>query len=301
MFLSEAGVRMDSRVRAINHLRERNLLTEQLHASFDDLGKKSRPEKKSETPLQRPQVNVEENLIDETFALDETLPESWKSKPDKANPSKKSVMSPDGRKFESKVKAYKYLCEQSECEDLNKVKLSMKKSLINHDGFKESKALPHGWIYKEDFMKQINFITDKGMRFASIESTRSHLLKAKDQESIKIFEEFLSQFNRSKSSNDVWIDNDETVPKGWLTKTVPNKDSGSVRHPEKRLFQLPDGREFTSRTSALHHLVSVQVQAEEETVEVMMMIMIMLMMMMIQELRGFLHHEGWQVHEHLPR
>ena len=273
MFLSEKGIKFESKAKAINHLRGINQLSEQLRIIFDNAGKqsKNRPKKISLQP---------DRTLGSSWKLDTSLPDNWKSKQNKENPLVKMVMSPDGRVFGSIVKAYKYLCEQDANEH---VKISLKNSLLKEHGYQESESLPQGWIFKDDFLNQVHFITAAGLRFASIESARSHLLRSKqDEESVKIFDDFVSEFSKKRNFNsqgdlkNQWLDTDETVPKGWSTKAVPKK--------ETKLIKLPDGNEFSSRTSALQHLI--QVRADDDC---------------IQGLRGFLKYEGWQVHSNLPK
>ena len=266
-FLSENGIKYESKVQALNYLRETNQLNDELREIFDKTGKENKKKLKG---------------ITGSWGLDNSLPESWKSKCNQGNPLNKSVMSPDGRVFESVVKAYKYLCEQDDSEALRNVKISMKNSLLKDHGYKESESLPDGWIFKEDLLDQVNFITGAGLRLASIDSARSHLLRQKqDQESLKIFEDFVTEFNKNKHLkfqkfvNKEWLDTDDTVPKGWMTKSIAHKETKMIKHP--------DGQVFSSRTSALQHMINIQ--ADEDS---------------IQELRGCLRHEGWTVHPNLP-
>lgn len=272
MFVDEAGNKLDSKSKAIQHLQKAGKLSMEIRKVFEQIGQSAKKKRISEG-----RANL---MSDPSWEPDVTLPENWKSRPSKTVPTSRCVLSPEGMFFESKIKAYKYLCEQKDSEEVKNVRMEMKSMLIKHNGYQESPLLPKDWLFKHDkILNSCSYLTETGYRLQSTSSACTIMSKQYEHnpEIVDNFKTFLSQFSISIKPEDPlqWNENDATIPKGWLSRSFPQKQTIVLKHPS--------GMTFGNRRQALKHLIDSH---EEES--------------RIQEMRGCMKYEDWMEHELLP-
>ena len=269
MFVDEAGNKLDSKSKAIQHLQRAGKLSLEVRKVFEHIGQSAKKKRISEG-----RANL---MSDPSWEPDVTLPANWKSRPSKTVPTSRCVLSPEGMFFESKIKAYKYLCEQKDSEE---VRMEMKSMLIKHNGYQESPLLPKDWLFKHDkILNSCSYLTETGFRLQSTSSAWTFITKQQEHNSeiADNYKKFLSQFSISIKPEDPlqWNENDDTIPKGWLSRSFPQKQTIVLKHPS--------GMTFGNRRQALKHLID----SREEEIH-------------IQEMRACLKHEDWIEHELLP-
>ena len=205
-----------------------------------------------------------------------TLPTGWRLK--LVDGSITRIYAPDRSIFESRAQALSHMVangfEASEIETMRRE--------LKHEGWEDNQLLPQGWkMQKLECDTDLIFMSMSGEMFdsldAAVEEVEGNYIYS-DADRTNIRNLFESQ-TRNLKQNTVkyeWIEDDDTVPPGWKTRTVEGK--------LKRKFYLsPDGSVYACRRSCLQHLIK-QNQPEAQ----------------IEEMRAKLSHEGWESVYFLP-
>ena len=281
LFVSEDGLLFNSRSKIKEYLTKQGKLTSTMAVALQNIF--TRKQKKS-LMVRTDEIKLSEARIfrDPNWNLDESLPNGWKSKPDSRTKSgNKSILSPEGMCFQSKIKAFKYLCDNG-----SDVQHEMRSCLIKHEQWLESQLLPTGWLFKKDFCGRFYFVTNKGLQITSLYSAWEYVQRTcvenKDViDKFKIFMNENKQVSNGKSNivlKEDWQE-DPSLPLGWKLKS---------HEVNMRLSQLlsPNGVRFWGIIPALKDLI--EKNAENSDIEKM-------------RKRLTSEHEGYQEHELLPK
>merc|ERR1719450_953068 len=111
LFISDHGVMVSGKTRAMELLKKSGKYTPEARAAIGNLNSTGSMRTKAKGMIQN-QQRIETNFG--PWEDDETLPRGWKSRELKSDPNKRVIMSNWGGRFESKIKAYKYLCDNAE-------------------------------------------------------------------------------------------------------------------------------------------------------------------------------------------
>jgi len=216
----------------------------------------------------------------EDWIEDETVPTGWKRRFHKAS-GKEFILGPDGRQYKSRAKALLQMYEDnSTAEEIN-----LLQQKLCHEGWEGSEHLPDGWLYKVNESKvngktnrSWKFLSSEGLLFESVKSSLDYMktTSAYPEQIEDNIRKLLKIDNRSKGgdTSSKWIYDVNICPTGWRTKIHQNGD---------RLYRMENGREFSSLLSAFIHMRENKINPEK-----------------LNEIRGFLKHEGWEYDRLLP-
>ena len=189
----------------------------------------------------------------------ESLPEGFR-----LDPSTKTIISPGGNHYNSRVEAFQQMCSQQQSDEL---RTQMFDKLI-FEGFQAHELLAPGWIYRQD-ENQISFLDFHGTLLNSLSEAKQYFQEIFSTEEYKNFEKFLSTIFRAVPTEEDFTDPGQTVPEGWSLM-----EAGVMG---------PEGQQFRSRLEALVMILGTGEREEEAEV-----------------MRHCLYYEGWCDDQYLP-
>ena len=227
--------------------------------------------------------SLEEDVKHELKEEDSSLPEGWIMIP---SANMKRVMSPEGKWFQGKRSALKYLIEFKYPED----KIEEFRACLVSDGWKNDPILPAGWLFKLRKNKQnVEFICEKGDHYRSRTEAMKSVMKEGDMEKVECLERFFKSFKsqykgiaEGNSLDESWTSNDQGVPKGWMIRKINGKIQNS--HFIANHVLSPDRQHFSSRRNALKFMIKKKYPLSE-----------------IEEMRECLKLDGWRRSSLLPQ
>ena len=215
----------------------------------------------------------------EDWQSDDTVPKGWKRRIHESG--KEFILGPDGKQFQSRCNALLYLYQINS----NQATIIEMKSKMFHEGWKSNSLFPIGWLTKIGESKQ-NGRVQRSYKFFGREGSifESHKLAQEFIESsgsyskveVENFKKFIKKESHSGASKPKvqWEPAIDLAPSGWKTRLM---DDG------KRLFRMPDGRQFPSLVDALQHMVSTDYDRGQ-----------------VAALRPHLKSEGWEYDSLIP-
>ena len=176
----------------------------------------------------------------------------------------------NGKILIGKRPALKYMVKENYPDrDIENIRESLKT-----DGYITLESLPPNWLYKQMKAKAY-FIDPIGNVFDSIEIVTKKL-KSSLNFDLNQFIESVSKTSSTETQNK-WIKDDKSVPKGWMTKEYT---IGKIKF--KKLFS-PNDQIFQSRRMALKFMIENQYPVDQ-----------------IEEMRRHLKHDNWHPDPALP-
>jgi len=232
------------------------------------------------------------------------VPEGWGLKEVKfGSRMVKKVISPEGKIFNSRRIALKYLVAENSSDYL----IESMRACLKHDGWSTNENLPVNWFYKYYESKKSqapSFLTSTGHLFTSKESAMVQLVKENKKEDLEILYKFVNpniqpkslklnkkqksqgkilkmkridKFSNNHLEEDGFSFNHPNVPIGWGAK---EKMFG-----KRKLLLLAsrDGKVFQGKRKAIAFMVKENYSEEQ-----------------IEEMRQCLMLDGWLKDENLP-
>eukprot|EP00092_Neocalanus_flemingeri_P037514 GFUD01040848.1.p1 GENE.GFUD01040848.1~~GFUD01040848.1.p1 ORF type:complete len:1678 (+),score=428.68 GFUD01040848.1:552-5036(+) len=211
-----------------------------------------------------PQISVRK--VDSSYVEDDGVPKGWKIKSDA---QRASFMAPNGTTYKSRRTAYRAMIQERYTNE----EIEAMRKTLKHDGWLDNSELPDGWKVKQ--MKNNIYLMDRGgelfksyLEAANFIKTYVQYFTQDDVDKVNRLAK-INQPPKSASSSifSQWVDNDNTVPRGWKSKS---KSGGG------KVLMSPDGIVFKSRKYALELMVKSRASEEQ-----------------LEEMRMSLGHEGW--------
>ena len=215
----------------------------------------------------------------EDWLVDETVPRGWRRRVHETS-GKEFILSPDGKQFVNRINALLYLYEKSpKSSEIAEMKIK-----LSHEGWKEDKLLPEGWLCKileskqnDRIQRSYKFLSREGTIFESMKSALEfmEICGYYSEDSMENCKKFLKNDSKVSGKPRIqWELNSSITPPGWKTR---------VQEDGKRLFQIPDGNQFQSMFAAFIHMKKNDYVAS-----------------VVTAVRSFLKHEGWEYDSLLP-
>ena len=202
---------------------------------------------------------------------DETASQNWKTavNPDKSKSVCKRFMNSQGKIFQNRIDAMKYL---SEDEEQNKDDLEVMANGLVADGLVSATFLPPGWK-----MKKFTNETDRARRYRKMYlSDKFDVLRSLESVLVYMKENHVSEKDILKFKEgclNKWK-KDPSLPEGWM-------HSESIRG---KTYLSPNGKWFGSLYQVLRHFNN----SEEFTVKD------------VENVKTLMLTEGWSTVEYLP-
>ena len=217
-------------------------------------------------------INKEKNL-DSWSLNDEGIPEGWRIKRFKIGNNEGSrFLSPEGRMFQGRRAALKYMIDEKYPEE----KIDEMRSYLKYDGWLTDPKLPAKWFFKKkDRSGSVYFVSANGEYLQSKESLRINKNNF-TQEEIQKIEHFTAPFTFDETQ---WRFDDSSVPKGWGINEV------SFGNDRKTVHLLsPERKKIQGKMNALKYMVKENYPKDQ-----------------IKEMRKCLRRDGWLKDPNLPK
>ena len=222
-------------------------------------------------------VGIEEEYLD-------SIPKGWSVKNIEVGFGNviKNFVSPSGKRFNSRVEAIRAMLLSEDVND--KMDGNFLRNGLPADGWIQHSLLPDNWFAKTIVNEGgpgtgLKFVTDTNQVISRKKNTlkymESHDFDDNQMDNMKqFFDLFLCM---KRESDDSWIEDNESLPKGWKYKISYGPLGGQSK------ILLPSGEMFHSRVKALLFIMKKGYDSED-----------------IRKVRQSLSKEGWLESQYLP-
>ena len=190
------------------------------------------------------------------------------------------VMSPDGKVFQSRRSALKFMIEQNSLED----QIKEMRNCLEFDGWLQDENLPRNWLYKKNENdNHVAFIDASANYLRNREEAFRSLEKNENSEFLNMVKSFCQSLTTVYSkANDLdgdWIQDHPSVPPGWLVKEVSNGSQSAFTYK----ILSPSRVWFPSHRLAYKHMIDKGYSED-----------------MIKVMRDGMKYDGWLTDPALP-
>ena len=225
------------------------------------------------------QVSVQLRRDRDGWREDEGIPTGWKVRTStgKGKTGRQYFLSPDGKQFASRCLALQHQIKDGAAQEEI---ASMRKSLVDNEGWSEHTLLPQGWLFKRNSYRglgNVQLLSCEGAVFESF-STAAEFMKLRP---ISYSKEDVACLNQLKGVNSIesrqqncnWVKGDN-LPEGWTTKKTG----------QKVFFLSPLGEQLSGRRKMLRALAKENFPED-----------------IVESFREELSKDGWKKEELLPK
>jgi len=209
---------------------------------------------------------------------EETLPQGWKKR---VTSKMEYFLRPDGKQFKSRCIALQTMAKDGyDSGDIEEMR-----SKLCHEGWKNDKMLPKGWLYKkwEGIIKDklessYQYLSVECVVYSSMKTVVKFMQESGEysEEEIRKCQKFVKKENRSSINSRFNWSEDSQLPPGWKSRIADGAEG-------RRYVLMPDGNQFPSLFSAFQFMVKEKYEPEDT-----------------DEMRKCLKQEGWEYDPMLP-